>query len=263
MKIGILDSVLGGKEKRIIWEALYQIAGKLGFEGLELGVKAGYEQTQLWKKGGRERLLKASRKNEVLTPSICLHSYWLYSFASPDKKIRIRAQTIAKEAALAAAEMQAKNILVPLTCPEGVEDTVARKRWREGIASCAVAAESQGVFFCLENVGQSFARQPQDIINIVDAINSPAVKVYYDPGNAVIGGLDPLKGISLLGRRIRQIHVKEHQGTYLGDGIVPWPKIIEHLQEIDYDGWLVLETNCTEDPRRAAKKNLERLEKII
>jgi L-ribulose-5-phosphate 3-epimerase len=27
----------------------------------------------------------------------------------------------------------------------------------------------------------------------------------------------------------------------LGEGILPWPKIIEGLQQIEYDGWLSLE----------------------
>lgn len=263
MKIGTLDSVLVGKGDHIPWETLYQTAKEAGFEGLELGVAANYDETQLWNKDGRQLLVKASQENRIFTPSICLHSYWFYSFASPDEEIRLHARRIAEEASLAAGEMGAENILIPLTCPKGVEDTVARKRWIEGVASCAGAAESRDVFFCLENVSQPFARQPQDIINIVDTINSPAVKVYYDPGNAVMDGLDPLEGISLFGKRIRQVHVKEHKGTYLGDGIVPWSRIIEDLREIGYDGWLILETDPTKDPQGAAKKNLERLKKLI
>jgi sugar phosphate isomerase/epimerase len=217
----------------------------------------------LWDKAGRAELLKLSQQTGVVTPSICLHSYWQYSFADPDPAVRARAGSIAREAAEIAAELGAKHILIPLTCPEGIEAAIAQARWVEGVRGCAGAAEAYGVVFDLENVGRSFGNTPQQILGIVEAIDSPAVRVYYDPGNAVASGLDPLQGIEALDRTIGQVHVKEIGGKLLGEGRVPWPQLIATLKKVGYEGWLVLETSPTDDPKAAAQANLTTLRQLI
>ena len=263
MRIGTMDGVLSGQYGEFTWNDLYPIAEALGFEGIELGVREDYDQTALWDKSGRRALLELSQETGVSTSSICLHSYWHYSFADPDEAIRQRAGAIAREAAKAAAELEAANILIPLTIPDGVDDAAARDRWVEGIRSVAGAAESAGVRFCLENVGKSFGNTPQQISEIVDAVDSPAVGVYYDPGNAVHSGLDPLQGVELLGARIAQVHVKEVGGAMIGEGHVPWVEIIAALGQAGYGGWLTLETDPTDDPPGAAMRNLATLQQLL
>ncbi|MCC7355904.1 MAG: sugar phosphate isomerase/epimerase [Anaerolineae bacterium] len=263
MHIGALDSVLTGKWNAVSWDVYYDIARRVGLDGIELGVGEKYNETDLWNSGGRHKILSLSQQSGIATSSVCLHSYWNFSFAHPDAVVRQRAKCITQEAAQLAAELGARHILIPLTCPKEVDGATARARWLEGIGSCAQAAESAGVFFCLENVGKSFGDSPEQIIDIVDTIHSPAVKVYYDPGNAVSSGFDPVRGVELYGQRIGQIHVKERDGKYLGEGRVPWREIIAALRKVGYDGWLILETNPTEDPEAAAARNLKVLRELV
>ena len=265
MKIGTLDGVLAGKNKTP-WEGLYPMARRLGFEGLELGVGGDYDKTQLWSKEGRAKLLQCSRETGVATCSICLHSYWTYSFANPDAAVRSRAAAIAREAAAAAAALGAANILIPLTDAKGVDDATCRDRWIEGMRSCASAAESEGVVFCLENVSRHYANEHKDVLAIVAGIDSPAVQIYFDPANSLYAGLDPLPAIPLFAGRIRQLHVKDvrdGKAAHLGEGLVPWPKVLAGLAAIRYDGWLVLETESDGDPEGSARKNLATLKKLI
>jgi hexulose-6-phosphate isomerase len=262
-KIGAIDNVLTGEKRAMAWDGYYPLAQSLGFEGIELGVGAEYDQTQLWDKAGRARLLNLSQQTGVVTASICLHSYWTYSFADPDPAVRDRAGRIAREAAEIAAELGARHILLPLTYPEGIEAATAQARWIEGVGACAGAAAACGVVFDLENVGRSFGNTPQQIIAMVEAIDSPAVAVYYDPGNAVASGLDPQQGIEALGSHIGQVHVKEIGGKLLGQGRVPWPQLIAALKKVGYEGWLVLETDPTDDPKAAAQANLNTLRQLI
>ena len=263
MLIGALDGVLAGPRREMTWEQLFETAAGLGFAGMELGVGPDYDQTKLWDEAGRRELTAAAEGAGVVASSVCLHSYWQYSFASPDEDTRSRSRDLAREAAVATAEVGAVNILVPLTCPKEVGAEEARSRWIDGVKACAPAAEKAGAVFCLENVGQPFANRPEEIIAVVDAIGSAAVKVYYDPGNAVGKGDDPLDAIARYGERIAQIHVKEREGTHLGEGIVPWKEIIPALMGVGFDGWLVLETEATDDPEGAARKNLDHLRGLI
>ncbi len=261
-RVGALDSVLSGKEG-LSWEKVYSRAGELGFEGVELGVGGDYDQTELWSVEGRRRLRGYSKASGVLTPSICLHSFWTFSFADDDEAVRRRAVRMAREAALAAKEMAAGNILVPCTNPDSAGTELARERWIAGLKESVPAAEEAGVAFCLENVGLPFADKPGDILGLVDAVGSPAVKVYYDPGNAVRRGGDPLQAVRMLKGRIGQVHVKEIRGVLLGEGIVPWPEILQALRESGYSGWLMLETEATDDPRTAGRKNLETVRAML
>jgi sugar phosphate isomerase/epimerase len=83
--------------------------------------------------------------------------------------------------------------------------------------------------------------------------------VYCDPANAIKGEQDPVEGVRLYGRRLGQLHVKEAGGTYVGEGLVPWARILPELKETGYDGWLIFETNATDDSKAAALRDLKAL----
>lgn len=263
MKIGILDDIMKGKRPELGWLDLLPLAAKKGFAGFEFGVGQNYEESMLWNAAGRRELVEAAKKAGIEIASVCVHSYWHYSFANDDAEVRARAARIAQQAATATAEVGAVNILVPLTSAKDVADAIARERWIEGVRSVAKYAEDAGVIFCLENVNQAFANKPEDVAAIVDAVDSPAVGVYYDPGNAVHSGEDPIHGITVLGKRIKQSHVKEVGGMLLGEGTVPWPQIMDAYRKVGYDGWMILETNPTDDPESAASHNLDFVAKLI
>jgi hexulose-6-phosphate isomerase len=258
IKIGAMDESLGQP-----WENLFRVAAQIGFEGVELGVGENYGDTKLWKSGGRLELKKSSDDFGVAIASICLHSYWRFSFASNEEAIRRRASEIAEQAAFVASEVGARNILVPVTSAEKAGPDEARSRWVQGMRSCASRAESFGVIYALENVGQPFAETGKQLALIIDEIDSPAVKAYYDPGNAVYHGLDPITDIKILGERISQVHMKDPGGELLGDGKMDIKSVVKALKDIGYEGWIILETPATGDPIGAGKKNLEFMRKLL
>lgn len=79
-------------------------------------------------------------------------------------------------------------------------------------------------------------------LRILDAVGSPAVQVYYDVANMERRGYDIYKEIRQLGReRICEIHAKEN-GALLGKGKVDFVKVKEALDDIQWAGWLVIES---------------------
>ncbi|MBO3803481.1 MAG: sugar phosphate isomerase/epimerase [Candidatus Brockarchaeota archaeon] len=245
------------------WESLFEVAARVGFDGVELGVGENYGETKLWKSEGRRELRRSSESCGVAIASICLHSYWRFSFASNEEAVRRRASEIAEQAAFVASEVGARNLLVPVTSAEGVSCEEARSRWVREIRSCAPAAEKFGVIYALENVGQPFAETGKQLASMIDEVGSPAVKAYYDPGNAVYRGLDPVADIKALGWRISQVHVKDPGGELLGEGKMDIKSVVEALEEVGFGGWFILETPATDDPIGAGKKNLEFLRRLL
>ena len=108
MLIGALDGVLAGPRREMTWEQLFETAAGLGFAGMELGVGPDYDQTKLWDEAGRRELTAAAEGAGVVASSVCLHSYWQYSFASPDEDTRSRRRGIGLDPLPASTGIQAR-----------------------------------------------------------------------------------------------------------------------------------------------------------
>jgi sugar phosphate isomerase/epimerase len=74
--------------------------------------------------------------------------------------------------------------------------------------------------------------------------------VNLDPANLLIGGFDPYEGARALRGRVAHSHAKDArqatanraaQEVPLGQGDIDWPRFLSVLEEIGYDGWLVVE----------------------
>jgi hexulose-6-phosphate isomerase len=124
------------------------------------------------------------------------------------------------------------------------------------LTKVAPAAEKSGVILAIENVGRGCGKSAPALLRIADGVSSPAVQIYYDFGNGLSLGNDPLAEIHQLGPRIAQVHAKDPGGQYLGEGRLDLPAVSAALKETGYDRWLVLETPSTDDPVEAARRNL-------
>ncbi len=99
-------------------------------------------------------------------------------------------------------------------------------------------AEKAGIILGLENTLSG--RQNLDII---ERVGSDAVQVYYDTGNSTYNGYDVPAELRDLDDRICQIHFKDGK-HYLGQGRVDMQPVAKAMADIDYNGWVVLETAC-------------------
>ncbi|MFV1964941.1 MAG: sugar phosphate isomerase/epimerase family protein [Pirellulaceae bacterium] len=101
----------------------------------------------------------------------------------------------------------------------------------------APKAEEAGVVLGIESWLNA-----KEHLRIVNAVNSPAVKVYYDVANMHKMGYDIYQEIRQLGREnICQFHCKEN-GFLLGKGPIDFVKVREAIDEIGYRGWLIIES---------------------
>jgi L-ribulose-5-phosphate 3-epimerase len=258
MKIGALDGVL-----KVPWSQLFPEAQRLGFDGVELGVGENYTQTLLWSEEGRQQLSDWSQQNNVEISSLCLHSFWRFSFADPDPAVRAVGREILTSALRFCRELGVKVILVPITGPSDLPKEEGAQRWIEELQRCAPVAEEMGVSIGLENVGRPYGRTAQDLLQLIEAVHSPRVGAYYDPGNAQAAGNNPPEEIRQIGKHLVQMHVKDYQGALLGEGQVNLKECLVALSQIGYEGFLVLETPAMEDPVRSASYNLGYLRGLI
>ncbi|WP_229738883.1 sugar phosphate isomerase/epimerase family protein [Parapedobacter pyrenivorans] len=80
-----------------------------------------------------------------------------------------------------------------------------------------------------------------ELLAIIDEVGSKHVQVYYDVANASDMGYDIYQEMRRLGKEyICEVHAKEN-GMLLGQGKIDFVKVQNTLDEIGYDGWIVLE----------------------
>ncbi len=102
------------------------------------------------------------------------------------------------------------------------------------------AARDAGV-----TIGMETSNTPADDRKLIDLVARPGIQVYYDLDNVEryqhTGQAVP--GIALLGKRIRQVHLKNEDRLLEEHGRVNWADAAKGLAAISYSGWLVFETS--------------------
>lgn len=256
MRIGTLDGVLD-----VGLEELYQVARDIGFDGVELGVASSKaDSSPLWQADTRAALKENSRKTGVATASLCLHGWG--ELAATDTT-RDSAIAIAQQASRFAAELAAPVILVPLNAPSSMTYDEAASGWVEALRVAGAEAAKAGVVLAMESVGRTHTQSAARFKQLMERTDGQGVGIYYDVGNALYQGYDPLGDIRALGSLITQVHVKQPGQYLLADGPLNIAILIGSLVEIGYDGYLVLETAQLGDAVASARANLEYLRGLI
>lgn len=261
MKFGTRNGVIGQS-----WETAFDEAARLGFDGVELDVGADYADTMLWSVSGRGQLRDLAGKSDAELAAVCLGVMWGISLANPDPDVQSEARKIIDETLKSCAELGAEFILVPITPFRGgdVSPDQAVENWIEGLKPCALVAEEYEVTIAVENVGGGVCPSAKRQMQIIEGVDSPFVQAYYDFGNGLSLGNDPVEEIKLLGKEhIAAVHAKAPGGTYLGEGDLDFDAVAAAFKGIGYDGYVILETASTDDPAEAASKNLAFLKKMF
>ena len=102
---------------------------------------------------------------------------------------------------------------------------------------------------------------PQGVLRIVNAVNSPWLRVLVDTGNFLE---DPYDKIEMLAPKAVFMQAK----TYYGGGIwytldLDYRRIATIMRKYNYRGYVSLEFEGHEDPRTAVPKGLEVLRKAF
>ena len=122
----------------------------------------------------------------------------------------------------------------------------------------APLAKAAGITLAIENLLSA-----QQNLEILDRIGHESVQIYYDVFNLAGQGYDVLSELRLLRQHIVSIHFKNGP-RYLDDGQVKFPPVVDVIQEIGYQGWIILETSSpSKDKVADAKRNADYVRKLF
>ena len=113
---------------------------------------------------------------------------------------------------------------------EGTREVIRR------LKKVAPKAESKNVILGIESWLSA-----DEHLEIIHAVGSPNVRVYYDVANSHKMGYDIYEEMERLGSEyICEVHAKEN-GYLLGQGKVDFPRVRDILQDVGYTGWIIIE----------------------
>lgn len=244
---------------RMNLEECLRLAKDAGFDGIELNYDL---DNDLSPKSGTQDYAKIRRladKIGIQISGLCSFLFWPYPLTSNDPEKRARGQELAGKMARAAHDLGVENLLVvpgAVHIPwrddhDPVPNDVCHRRAREAVGQMVSQAEKLKVFLNMENIFfNGFLMTPMEMVDFVDGFGSEHVRVHFDTGNIMMFQF-PEHWISVLGKRIQNIHFKEFtkKGTDFSletfrpllDGTTNWPAVMEALDETGYRGYLTFE----------------------
>ncbi len=267
-KIGACDWSI----KRMLEPEAFRLGKEIGLDGIQYSFDARGRGWDLRTKGNREDIRKIVKETGVGISSLAIGLLNRVSFAQTEEGEQLVHQciqtmaTLKKEAAQLddqnLAQKVAPNLVLLAFFGQGdidghqhlLDATV------EKLKRVAPKAEKHGITLGLETW-----LNEADHRYILDKADSPAVKVYYDTANANKMGYDIYKEIKSLGsENICEIHCKEN-GFLLGRGRIAFERVRGILKQIEYKGWLVIESAVPKgmEVRRAYQNNADYLRSVF
>ncbi len=158
----------------------------------------------------------------------------------------------------------------------------------EGLRVCAERAHSVGVTLIAENVDYPPSRplmgRAADCRDICAQVDSPGFRLIYDSCASLCVGEDPLETLRVMAPHIAHVHIKNsrplqpyepgvrffeaddgqrYTGTDIDGGVVDLPPILAELEQLGYDGYMMIEYQGLEEPGAALPRNVATLRRLL
>ena len=127
----------------------------------------------------------------------------------------------------------------------------------EELKNVADYARDKGVTLALEPVGLI---KPSTIDKLVREIAHPAIRMYYDMGNCLYGGEDPVEQARLSADITAAIHIKGAMETSLLE--MPLREILEIFAQAGFAGAGCLEIGPDDDTNKHLEEAISALRKL-
>ncbi len=246
----------GGLEATLpVADAITQANG-LGFDAIELCVASSGALTHNTSQAECKAIVAKARELGIEIASVASGESWGCSPTDDDPNVRARIVEFTQKALQVARWLGTDAYLfVPgavdvffLENSPVVPYDVCYERATAAVQQILPTAEKLGVTLGIENVWNKFLLSPLEMRGFIDSFRSDSVGSYLDVGNILLTGY-PEHWISILGKRITRVHVKDFKksvGTAAGfvdmlEGDVDFEAVKAALAKIGYDGYVTAE----------------------
>lgn len=169
---------------------------------------------------------------------------------SGDAGVRSKTRTHLMDCAKVAAEAGASILAGPLYSPVGYlpgrRRTGDEWKWAvECYQSIGDTLKTCGVTIALEPLNRFetyFLNTAADAMRLCDEIHCPNVGILFDTFHANIEEKDVAAALRLTAPHLKHVHTCENDRGIPGTGHVDWENVFRVLRDLQYDGWLTIES---------------------
>lgn len=252
LRIGVTDWNLGLTTK----PEAFDLARKIGFEGVEVSFgrpKPGAGKLPIDDPALLERYEAAVRSTGLQIASMCLDVLHADNLKDNPRGTKWLGMAIP-----IARRLKAPSMLLPMFGKNQPQNTAEMDALADTLKDFVAEARKAKVILALENTLSA-----ENNARIIERVGSPALSVFYDVGNSLFAGFDPVQEIRWLGKnRIATIHLKDR--GWLGEGKVDFPAVLRAIADIGYKGFADLETsNPTKDVEADMGRNLKFVRSLL
>ena len=180
-----------------------------------------------------------------------------FNFFADDEKTRMLDRMVDRmieASAILGAEITVLHPIAPPNCQYEVKKCLERNR--DYFSQKAEYANRYNVKLALENMitsryfdGSEFWRyctNPEELLELVEAINLPNVGICFDVGHAHYMHTDPAEGLQMVKDHLLALHIHDndrYQDEHLlpYQGTINWEAVCKTLSNINYSGDFTLE----------------------
>ena len=247
-KVAVIDLMILKRQKL----GAFQLTKEIGADGVEvdmggLGNRPTFDN-KLLIDSVRQQFLDKAKELNLEIPSLAMTGYYAQSFCQREEFIQSIQDCI--------TTMKLMNVKLAFL-PLGIQcDLVKKPELRDSvIIRLKVAgkmAEKAGVIIGIETALDAKGEK-----RLLEDINSPAIKSYFNFSNPLKNGRDLEEELKILGKKyIVQIHCTDDDGVLLKDNTrLDMNKVKKTLDKMGWSGWLVIERSRDAKEPTNVKKN--------
>lgn len=224
-------------------EMVFKYSRDAGFDAVELNLSIdGIGLTMNTSREEAKQIRKMAEHYRLRLRSISTNLLWKFPLSHYDEKVREQGRKVIEKQIELAGYIGADTVLVvPGVVNEETSYLDCYRRSQDELRKVLPLAEKHNIHVGIENVWNKFLLSPLEMARYIDEFHSDYIGAYYDVGNTLQYGY-PEQWISILGERIRKVHVKDFKlnvGNITGfvpllAGDVNWEKVYQALKNIGY-----------------------------
>lgn len=210
----------------------FDVARKIGLDGVQVSLNTEADHQHLRRPEVQQAFAKAARQAGVEIGGLAIGLLNTIPYKSDP-----RTEQWVQDSVDVARALGTKTVLLAFFSNNDLRNDPAGTRVViDRLKAVAPKAEQAGVVLGIESWLSA-----REHLAIMDAVGSPAIKVYYDVCNSSVMKYDIFAEIRDLGNeRICEFHLKEN-GHLLGNGQVDLQRVRQAIEAIGYSGWLHIE----------------------
>lgn len=238
-------------------EAILEELARIGFDGAELCLESADMRPENFTRARADEFRRVMGRIGLEVASVSYHG----DVEPADQR---RSNTVK---ALEVAKWLGADVLI--INAERARDSEEKEQWTDltnRLKDLTALAEDRGVSVAVEPEPLLVVGDTDDMIRLMDEVNSPRLKVNLDIGHAYITDPSLPDSIRRLGSSIVHTHIEDikdkvHNHLELGQGDIDFAAMHAAFKEIGYDGYYVVDLfRLGDDPSGVATRTLAALQ---